>query len=214
MELINQAIQNFSKKTLAIILLVTTVVLFWFIYMFSEKYDVPLSYILGDPLSSFDVNPLVGIISNIGVLLWCVTASILVFSFFLLIGKVENKKAAFLLYAAFFTAFLLFDDLFMFHERILLSIGIDEKVMYGIYFLLFGILLLGFYKLLLSAKFKFALIVAFISFGSSVLIDLLIEGEKFRMLFEDGFKFLGIVCWAIFFIFYCLDLTKKELLAK
>ena len=102
----------------------------------------------------------------------------------------------------------------MFHERILLSIGIDEKVMYGIYFLLFGILLLGFYKLLLSAKFKFALIVAFISFGSSVLIDLLIEGEKFRMLFEDGFKFLGIVCWAIFFIFYCLDLTKKELLAK
>ncbi|WP_411895417.1 hypothetical protein [Winogradskyella sp. A2] len=163
----------------------------------------------GDPLSTFDANPLTGVISNLGILLWCTTGSILLFTFFLVIGKVENKKTSFLLYSGLLTLVLLFDDLFMFHEHILKSIGIEEIVMYGIYVILFGILFLAYYRILLSAQFRYFLIITFISFGSSVIIDLLFEHEKFRILFEDGFKFLGIVCWFMFFTFYCLDITKN-----
>ena len=211
MNLIIRLIKTFSKKTLSALILVSTILLFVIVYYVSETFHIPLRHFLSDPLSLFHVNPLRGVISNLGVLIWCATASILLFTFFLVIGKVSNKKSSFLLYSAFITAFLLFDDLFMFHEYILLSVGIVEEVMYGIYIVLFGVLFLAFSRILLAAQFKFALIIAFISFGNSIIIDLVVKGEKFRVLFEDGFKFLGIVCWAMFFIFYCLDLTKTTI---
>ena len=130
------------------------------------------------------------------------------------IGKVENKQASFLLYSGLLTVVLLFDDLFMFHERILKSIGIEEIVMYGIYVILFGILFLVYFRILLSAQFRFFLIITFISFGSSVIIDILFGEEKFRNLFEDGFKFLGIVCWFMFYAFYSLELVKHASLKE
>ncbi len=213
MVLIQGLIQNFPKKKLSLLIIGLTFCLFFLIYIVSEVYDIPMRLIIEDPLSTFGVNPLTGIVSNLGVLLWCATASILFFTFFLVIGSADNKKTMFLLYCAILTTILLFDDLFMFHEHILKSIGIEESVMYGVYMLLFGILFVAFFRILKNSTFNYLILITFISFGSSVIIDFF-TGEKLRMLFEDGFKFLGIVCWSMFFIFYSFKMVRHSLSEK
>ncbi len=142
MELIKRGINHFSQKTLATLLVILTIILFWLVYIISVKFEIPIRYFTADPLSLFDVNPLIGVVSNIGILLWCATTAVLPFTFILVIEKVSSKQISFLLYVAVITGLLLLDDFFMFHDRILLSLGIHELVMYGIYALLFGILII------------------------------------------------------------------------
>lgn len=70
-------------------------------------------------------------ISDIGVILWCVTASVCSFAALLLRNNQEKDVHLFLLYSALLTTYLLLDDFFQIHEHYLdYQLGINEKIVY------------------------------------------------------------------------------------
>ncbi len=162
-----------------------------------------------DPTAIADVHPFVGVVSNFGVLLWCATAVICLFTW--AVSRDENSDATFskfLLFSGLVTALLLFDDLFLLHENIFPRyLGVPEEVTFGGYA---GLIILGgvlFRTDILSTEYPI-LLVALGFFGLSLGVDAL-EGSieqyvgPWRILFEDGFKLLGIVSWFGYFSRCC-----------
>jgi hypothetical protein len=77
-------------------------------------------------------------------------------------------------------------------------LGIPEKVIYGSYALFIPYFLIRFYKFILETSF-FLLGIAFFFFAFSVISDLLEPQFIDHYLVEDGAKFIGIICWLIYF---------------
>lgn len=154
------------------------------------------SYFTVDPLALGRLPFYAGFLSNLGVLLWCASAAIYLFTGFLVRGR-QGAAAdrRFLRTSGLLTAFLLCDDLFMLHEQALPTyLHIPEAAVYAAY----GATVIWY---LFRSRFallrtEFTLLgAAFLFLGGSVLIDASSEG---RYLSEDGFKFLGIVAWAVY----------------
>lgn len=85
-------------------------------------------------------------LSNLGIVLWCVAATVCFFSAALLNKNKTKKISHFLLYSGLLTSYLLFDDFLQWHERLFPKIlHIDEKIVF---------ILLGIAALTLMIKFK------------------------------------------------------------
>jgi hypothetical protein len=179
--------------------------------------DIPMYKFMRDPNSIMKVSPFMGIISNFGVLLWCASAVVCLFSRTILIRRIyDNDFSLFILCSGLMTILLLMDDLFMLHEYIFPRLfGLSEKpvtISYGA-LILFG--LIKFKKCILETEF-FILLVAIGFFGLSLIVDSFqyaIEPlvGQWRILLEDGFKLLGIVSWFGYFFKSCLHRIWKEL---
>ncbi|MDZ7808031.1 MAG: hypothetical protein U5K71_13075 [Gracilimonas sp.] len=90
-----------------------------------------------DPITTFDSHPFVGVVSNLGALLWCTAATVCIFSYLILRNQLSGKKSSFLLWSGLLTAMLLFDDLFMFHDYLAIAhLNIEQKTVYSIYLIL------------------------------------------------------------------------------
>lgn len=157
-----------------------------------------------DPIHKTGLHPFVGVLSNIGVLVWCFTAAYCFFAAYVLRrGNVRGERARFFLFGGLITAWLMLDDLLLFHDVIFREyLRVNEIVTYllyavvaGLFFYRFRELLKGFdYILLVLATGFFAA-----SMGTDVLIDRQLATMPGVYLFEDGFKILGIGSWAMFF---------------
>jgi hypothetical protein len=73
------------------------------------------------------IHPLSGFLSNLGILLWCAAASICSFAAMTL-RKIKPRDIFwFLLSSAVLSAYLMFDDLFQFHEELAPTyLGLNE----------------------------------------------------------------------------------------
>ncbi len=217
------------KHLLSIIILYIAILILIFCVIFiSWKTGIYLKVFTRDPAvtaglnglnSIFDVknnslladaehNPLVGLLSNIGILFWCSSASLYLFSFTILRNKKKtdrNQRSDFALFCCFFgflTLMLLLDDLFLFHEAIFPNLlNISEEVVYTCYLAVIFFGIVRFRKTIVKTNF-YLLLLAFLWFGFSIIIDLfgfsiivLYEPLDAIVLFEDGFKLLGIVSW-------------------
>jgi len=111
----------FKKYIIIIILYCMCLLLLVFAFLIGNKYNIPLEQITGDPAVIFSAHPFTGIISNIGVLLWCATTSICLFSGLFLLSFENKKEAVFLISSGVFSFILLIDDFFMFHDYIFLN---------------------------------------------------------------------------------------------
>lgn len=120
---------------------------------------------------------------------------------FLLLCNIETRKKphdvlGFVIFGGFINLILFLDDLFMLHERIFPGyFGVSEKIV----FLFYGVLILFYFvtfrKVVMETDFGFASLAIFF-FTLSTLIDALPESLlPWHHLFEDGFKFFGIVSW-------------------
>ena len=138
----------------------------------------------------------VGLISNLGILMWSASASITLFSS--LSGLVEKREESnLLLLGGILTLILCLDDFFLLHDK---YIGPD--FLYITYSIIGLYILIKFRKIIININFlPFIIAVFFLSL--SILFDRYIQ-EIFRenytniQLFEEGFKFIGIVCWMNF----------------
>jgi len=138
----------------------------------------------------------VGLISNLGILMWTASASIALFSSLSgLIDKRENSY--FLLLGGILTCILCIDDFFLLHDR---YIGPD--FLYITYSILGIYILIKFRKLIIEIDFlPFIISACFLTL--SIVFDKFIQ-QLFPnnyiniQLFEEGFKFIGIVCWMNF----------------
>jgi hypothetical protein len=158
-----------------------------------------------DVTEVIDVHPLVGFLSNLGILLWAATASVCLFAAISVRNFQPRVIFLFLLCSGILSAYLTLDDLFRIHEWLSPKyLHISERVFISELGLLVLVYLYAFRRIFLQTNFS-VVILAFVLLGMSVLIDLTPErwtgkpGEWMDLL-EDGTKWLGIACWCSYFV--------------
>lgn len=166
------------------------------------RLNLPVSMLTCDLAVLAHVNPLCGVLSSLGVLLWCATASVSLFVATLAAKRGDKLQAAFLLWFAVLSLVLMLDDLFMFHEYLAAEyLGLRQRYVILAYMALTSGLLVSFRKVILTGD--YALLAAAIGlFSFSVAIEKVLSYHKGSWLYlaEDGAKFLGLVSWAGYFI--------------
>lgn len=170
---------------------------------------LPMASLVRDPVAILGGNFYHGLVSNLGVLLWCAAAAICLFR------GAENWRAGFrgcggfLLSAGLLTLVLLLDDFFLAHEQILPRFGIPEKVALAFYPVAIVLYVWAYWRQILRADAAlFLLSLAF--FAVSSLIDVAFDHHFYEtpaglevsasVILEEGAKFVGIAAWAVFHI--------------
>lgn len=184
------------------------------------------SYALtADPTEVAGISPYTGLISNVGILLWCGTAAICIFSASL--AKLDpacfRKWFAFLLASGCLTTLLLLDDMFQLHESYpALFFGADadlprnnrrlqnilEALFFTVYFACFILYIFYFRRHIQRTEYLF-LVMAFLFFGLSTVIDMTPETMKGHYIIEESFKLLGIVSWLTYFYRTCKAVIQQ-----
>lgn len=160
-----------------------------------------------DPAVILDADPLLGLVSHAGVLVWAATAAIVLFTALVLRARaaaVDARRWRFLLWAGILSGWLLLDDLFLFHEWLFpVVLGVRTRFLFAAYIALTGLFLFRFaavirqtaYPLLGVALAGFAL-----SVGLDVLPDAWFRRNDWLYFIEDTAKLFGIVGWFAYFV--------------
>ena len=175
----------------------------------SLKTGVSVYKFMRDPTMLMGANPLLGVVSDLGVLLWCASATICLFGWSILRHRLPMVRfSKFLLYSGLLTTFLLVDDFFLIHDYILPKyFSIPTDFLFVCYGILTLSLILTFQQCILRTEYRIAFL-ALCFFGVSLIVDIFqpsIEQRigDWRILIEDGFKFSGIAVWFSYFFRSC-----------
>lgn len=171
----------------------------------SRLTGVPAHWFTVDPAVLSNIHPLMGAISNLGILLWATTVAVCLFTATVLQKHhPEAPQRTFLLCFGLFTSVLMIDDLFMIHEEIAPRyLFVDEVYVLGMYGLLLGGGIVYFGRVILSTPYAY-LLTALLFFGGSIVIDLVWDvWSEWPVFLEDSAKFLGIVSWLGYFSIIC-----------
>jgi hypothetical protein len=175
---------------------------------------VPLAVFSRDPTATLGANPLTGVQSHVGVLVWWAAAGICIFA-----AAVAQRSGRgsmpvqFLVWSAAITAVLTLDDLFQVHEDLAVRyLGINDKVVVLAYGLAVLTYLVRFRRLILQTSYP--LLVAGLGlFAGSNAVDLVLQDRwlsDWRIFVEDGLKLLGIACWSAYLIDTAFQLTRHR----
>ena len=185
---------KFPNKLFYVSILPSTI-LYLAILSISNFYNIKLSLVVRDLAQTCGYPIGVGMISNIGILFWGAAASICFFTTFL--ESINRESSKLLLLGAIFSSLLCIDDLFLLHDR---YIGPDFL---NLTYLAISIFLLVRFRRILKKIGLFNLIISILFLGLSVFFDGVIQqifnqSYELTQLIEEGFKFIGIVCWLNF----------------
>jgi hypothetical protein len=168
-------------------------------------FQVDMDVMTRDVTATANVHPLTGILSNLGILLWCAAASICAFAAVTLRNVKPGEPFRFLLCSALLSAYLLLDDFFLFHDELAPRyLGVDEKLVYAALGIAVCAYLIAFRRVILRTH--FAVLVLAVGFlGIAVVMDALLEPWLRRLghweyFFEDGAKWLGIAAWCSYYV--------------
>ena len=187
------------KKNILIFLsssIVAPIIIYTSIIGLSIANGIEPILVIRDLAQTYGAPILIGLISNLGVLMWAASASIALFSS--LSGLIEKpEKSNFLFLGGILTCILCLDDFFLLHDR---YIGPD--LLYATYSIIGIYILIKFRKLIIEIDFlPFISSVFFL--GLSIIFDKFFQGifaENYLNvnLLEECFKFIGIACWMNF----------------
>ena len=185
---------KFPSKLFYFSILPSTI-LYLAILSVSNLYNIKLSLVVRDLAQTCGYPIGVGMISNIGILFWGAAASICFFTTFL--ESINRESSKLLLLGAIFSSLLCIDDLFLLHDR---YIGPDFL---NLTYLAISIFLLVRFRRILKKIGLFNFIISILFLGLSVFFDGVIQqifnqSYELTQLIEEGFKFIGIVCWLNF----------------
>ncbi len=163
-------------------------------------FGVPPDVFTIDLASIANLPPLSGALSNLGVLLWCASMSICLFSAFVLKNVSTKDVRLFLAASGLLSGYLLFDDLFQFHEFLAQKyLGIRQVFVVASIILATASYLIFCRRIIM--KTNILLLTCALGFlALSVAVDQILEPHLWRLgqwsLFvEDGAKWIGIFCW-------------------
>jgi hypothetical protein len=138
----------------------------------------------------------VGLISNLGYLLWMAAATVCLFSVFSGMAGGGRRVRELLLCGGVFSLLLCLDDMFLLHDK---YIGADFLY---ITYAIFALLILFRYRDLVVWLGGPTFIAAVALLGGSILLDKIQNHLPWNyadvQLVEEGLKFLGIACWLCF----------------
>ena len=187
------------KKNILIFLsssIVAPIIIYTSIIGLSIANGIEPILVIRDLAQTYGAPILIGLISNLGVLMWAASASIALFSS--LSGLIGNReKSNFLCLGGILTCVLCLDDFFLLHDR---YIGPD--LLYATYSIIGIYILIKFRKIIIEIDFL-AFISSVFFFGLSIIFDKFFEpifAENYLNvnLLEECFKFIGIACWMNF----------------
>lgn len=166
--------------------------------------EISMLSVTRDVTAIADIHPLTGILSTLSILLWCVAASISLFSAILLGHLGESKSSKFLLISSFLTLYMMFDDALLIHETLAPRyLSIDEKIVLLTLGLAVLTYLFSFRKIILQTNYTI-LLLAYVFLALSVLTDGILDPwfwplGHWEYFIEDGFKWLGIASWCSYY---------------
>lgn len=177
--------------------------------------QVPIGDFTRDPSAIVELHSYEGIVSNLGALVWCAAATLCLFCAALLLSKdLASPLGAFLLLAGATTGLLMVDDFFLLHEK-LDALGLSEHLVALVYG---GLVLIMFWRYLEQMKQGNLVILlsALCLLAASAGVDMIEHPleqwiGQWRVLFEDGFKFLGLVGWFGYFAPLCFVAIQQQL---
>jgi len=151
------------------------------------------------------VHPLAGVLSNLGMLLWCAATTVCFFGAWILRARGSHKDARFLAWSGVLTGYLLLDDLFLLHELLLPDyVGLPEKAVYLAIFIGTGAYAFAFWRDIRQTPYLLLLLaVGFLSVSVSadvILGRFIAEPEYWGPLLEDGPKWIGIAYWCGYYV--------------
>ena len=175
---------------------------------------IPIGFFVRDPAVTLGGHPLTGAQSHLGVLVWCAAAAAcLVSSASLRRTQIDKERASFLLWFGVITAALLLDDLFLFHENLAHRyLRLNEETIFAAYGLGVAVCAARFRRTIRRSPYPL-LLLALVFLGVSLSIDFFQDRwqSPWRVGFEDGFKFLGIVSWSGYLILTCVHTMSAAL---
>ncbi len=185
---------KFPSKLFYFSILPSTI-LYLAIIFISNFYNIKLSLVVRDLAQTCGYPIGVGMISNIGILLWGAAASICLFTRFS--ATINRESSKLILMGGIFSSLLCIDDFFLLHDR---YVGQDFL---NLTYLSISIFLLFRFRRILRKIGLFNLVISFSFLGLSIFFDGIIqqifnESYELTQLIEEGFKFIGIACWLNF----------------
>lgn len=155
-----------------------------------------------------------GIISNIGLLLWCGSASVCFFSMTLLrmvSGSAGRDWKQFFLFSGILTSLLLLDDLFQLHQILYPRyLHLNAIAVYGFYGLFTVYYLWLFRRTIWETEFLL-LALSMGLFALAIVCDILPIIKRGRTAISDGFKLFGIVTWTTYHCRTCFRVIRCAL---
>ncbi len=173
--------------------------LYSIIITYSLLVGIDPQIVLRDPMQTYNHPITVGLLSNLGIILWVSSGAISIFASSS--GLVDrNDWKQFILLGGIFSMVLGFDDLFLLHDRQ----QIFQDILYTTYIIFTIYLVFKFRKLIYTSNtLNFALPILFLALSvlSDIFQDFLPLGYETVQIFEEGFKFVGIASWLSYWIY-------------
>ena len=212
--------------SLVLIFLVAT---FWI----AKVQNIPMYFLVADPAEIAQKPPYMGLLSQIGILIWSGTLCICWFTASLL-GKHKKHKigtnriswSEFLWSSGCVTLYFLLDDLLQIHEYTPVILGLAkapsgvphflqnsiELSIFILYFVIFMAYLWRYKDKLMQGNIL-PVLVALVFIGISTLIDILPhENLPSHDLLEEGSKLIGILSWFNYFFLLSQQCLRQYLL--
>jgi len=197
--------QSFIIIIPSTLMLMTTVVLH--LYFKISMYDI-----FRDPAAIAKMNPFAGFMSNLGVMGWWMAASICFFTAALLFKLKQNEDFWFIFSSALLSTYLALDDLFQFHDLVgWLYFRVQENPILITLAVVVLAYIIKFRHFIMRGNFLiFLLALGF--FSASATVDHFQNGKtlsflgEWRIFFEDGFKWIGIVFWCSYYALTCYQI--------
>jgi len=165
-------------------------------YALSVRMQVPAEALTRDPAASIGSAWWLGLLSNLGIMLWGAATAICALGAYLLLRMDAGRSATlFMLASTGMCLALALDDAFMLHEEVLPAYpGIPERVVYGVYVVMMAAYIALFRRRLRRTEYV-VLLISLACYALSIIIDVLVDAR----FVEDAFKFAGIVFWVLYF---------------
>lgn len=186
----------------------------------SVSYSIPSYIFTRDMAALTKVPPYVAFVSNMGVLYWCAACAISAFAA-IVTQNGPYKERGFLIASASLTCWLLFDDLFMFHDFIApVYLNIHESSVFIFYLFITSAYLFGSRKIILGSGFAWILGSSLCFFTISAAADQLFEkfitaqAGHWEFLIEDAAKILGLTFWLSFHALMACMLVRNSFLRR
>lgn len=170
----------------------------------SAAMRLPLALFVRDPAATLGGNPLTGVQSHLGVLVWWAAAAVCFFGAAVLRRTRHDRPGtAFLVWSACITAVLTLDDLFQVHEDLAVRyFRLDDKIVVLAYGVAVMTYLVRYRRMILRSDY-FLLAAGLALFAASNVVDVLLQDRwtsDARIFVEDGLKLLGIAGWSSYLI--------------
>ena len=176
------------------------------------RFDIDTSKLTQDSNSVADQPLYIGLVSNLGILFWCATAAISLFT-----GRLGKSREAtvesFLIYSGILSIILLLDDLFQLHEEVFqYKLHIPEELVLACYGIFTVVVFFRHRKIIPSTNYL-VLFSGLLLFGFSLTVDTFLGNIRAENLVEDGSKFLGILTWFGYYASLSYETIKKKISA-